>query len=67
MNERIGVEIIDLAEVNSGKSNNFYNLYSYEDCKTEFDKAMWDLVLDFDDVITIGMSIGQPIYACTID
>jgi len=67
MRERIGVEIVDLAPVNSELPHHFYNLYSIEDCETEFDIGIWDLVMSFDDVVTIGMSIGIPIYGCNID
>jgi len=62
--QTIGVEIVDLPFVNSNQPPHFYNLYSIEDCKTEFDISMWQTVLDFNDIITIGMSIGQPIYGC---
>ena len=56
----MNVEIHNLAPVNSGEKTVVYIATCREDCKDSVDLAVYDLVVEFNDVITVGKTVGNP-------
>jgi len=55
------VRIYDLSQRDALDNPLTYEARTIENCLDETDKRVFDLVLEFDDVITMGKVIGEPV------
>lgn len=62
MKDVIGVEIIALADVNSGNEDQSICYYKREDCLDDTDRSIFDLCMAIKDSGSMGKMVFRPIY-----
>ena len=55
------VSITDLAPVNSGEENETYIANSVDDCRYEFHRSLYKMVVSMGGVWTLGKAVGEEV------